>query len=183
MPRPFSRFRLAAFLLTLALPALAADPATNAPAATLEQLLAEPWRQRLSPEADPVANVIDVEIKNVFGIRFEERAIGDIPDATRGEMSETLRSSFRLKAGRCVEFAEQQSSLLFSAYTRDGLPDDIRATLGPPKTAPGPFLVVTRLGGSRRNYPMRFVLVPEDSPAAPQYDRFSLGRFHVWPLD
>ena len=331
MPRPSFRFRLAAFLLALALPALAADPATNAPAATLEQLLAEPWRHRLSPEADPVAemskigtldafadtrvlflgagecllrlrndpevlaperdlcnlvrelfrgtrpatgvnfarggssrtlafdvlpregdpewpapvravpfefdtfapadspenlvvrlpgedrwvcvpglgevampwgatahflntliasfavdsdaNTIDVEIKNVFGIRFEECAIGEIRSATRGEMTEAPRSSFSLKAGRCVEFAEEQSSLLFSAYPRDGLPDGIRGTLGSPETAPGPFLVVTRLGGSRRNYPMRVILVPKDSPAAPQYEPFSLGRFRVWPLD
>ena len=49
------RTALFLFLLALAVPALAADPATNAPAATLEQLLAEPWRKRLSPDADPVA--------------------------------------------------------------------------------------------------------------------------------
>ena len=134
---------------------------------------------------DEDANAIDVELADFkfTGIRFEETDIGNVPGAPRGEKVETLRSSFRLKAGRCVEFAEHHASFLFSAYPRDGLPADIRAALGPPETAPGPFLVVTRLGGFRRNYPMRFVLVPEDSPAAPQYDRFSLGRFLVWPLD
>ena len=327
------RFFFAGTLLTLALPALAADPATNAPAATLEQLIAEPWRKRLSPDADPVAemrkigtldafadtrvlflgagvclwrlrndpeeiaperdrcnlvrelfretrpaagihfarggssrtlvfdvlpregdpewpapvravpfefdafapadfpedlvvqlpgedrwvrvpglgevampwyaaahfldtlvasfavdsdaNAIDVELADhkYKGLRFEECAIGEIRGVPRVERIQTLRSSFRLGAGRCVEFAEHHFGFLFSAYSRDGLPDDIRAALGPPETAPGPFLVVTRIGGFRRNYPMRYVLVPEDSPAAPYADRFSLGRFLLWPLD
>ena len=59
------RFFFAA-LLALALPALAADPATNAPAATLEQLLAEPWRLRLSPEADPVAEMRKIATLDAF---------------------------------------------------------------------------------------------------------------------
>ena len=282
LPR-LPRFFFAAFL---ALPALAADPATNAPAATLEQLLAEPWRLRLSPEADPVAemrkiatldafadtrvlflgagvclhrlrnapediaperdlcnlvrylfretrpaagvdfarggssrtlafdvlpregdpewpapvravpfefdafapadfpedlvvrlpgedrwvrvpglgevampwyaaahfldtlvasfavdsdaNAIDVELADhkYKGLRFEECAIGEIRGVPRVERIQTLRSSFRLGAGRCVEFAEHHFGFLFSAYSRDGLPDDIRAALGPPETAP-----------------------------------------------
>ena len=134
---------------------------------------------------DSDANAIDVELADhkYKGLRFEECAIGEIRGVPRVERIQTLRSSFRLGAGRCVEFAEHHFGFIFSAYPRDGLPDDIRAALGPPETAPGPFLVVTRIGGFRRNYPMRYVLVPEDSPAAPYADRFSLGRFLLWPLD
>ena len=41
-------------------------PATNAPAATLEQLLAEPWRKRLSPDADPVAEMRKIGTLDAF---------------------------------------------------------------------------------------------------------------------
>ena len=41
-------------------------PATNAPAATLEQLFAEPWRKRLSPDADPVAEMRKIGTLDVF---------------------------------------------------------------------------------------------------------------------
>ena len=44
----------------------AAAPATNAPAATLEQLLAEPWRKRLSPDADPVAEMRKIGTLDTF---------------------------------------------------------------------------------------------------------------------
>jgi hypothetical protein len=155
--------------------------------------VAMPWRAAAhfldtlvaSFAVDSDANAIDIELADhkYKGLRFEECAIGEIRGVPRVERIQTLRSSFRLGAGRCVEFAEHHFGFIFSAYPRDGLPDDIRAALGPPETAPGPFLVVTRIGGFRRNYPMRYVLVPEDSPAAPNALRFSLGRFLLWPLD
>ena len=162
------RFFFAA-LLALALPALAADPATNAPAATLEQLLAEPWRLRLSPEADPVAEMRKIATLDAFAdtrVLFLGRGVcvtrlrndpGHIAYARA--QSRLVRYLFRgTRPAAGVDFARGGSSrlLAFDALPREGDPEFPRPVRAVPfefdafAPADAPEDLVVRLPGEDR---------------------------------
>ena len=146
---------------------------------------------------DSTTNAIDVELAD-FKLadyrprggpwpRWEEPDVGDPPGEPHGEEVETLRSSFRLSAGRRVCFGNYAFGLSFAACPRERIPEEILERIGPPGTAPGPFFVVRRTchPSVRRifpDHPLRCILLPASFPGAPEAFPFSLGKFLLWPV-
>ena len=147
---------------------------------------------------DSTTNAIDVELAD-FKLadyrpprggpwpRWEEPDVGDPPGEPHGEEVETLRSSFRLSAGRRVCFGDYVCWFSFASCPWERIPEVILERIGPPETAPGPFFVVRRTchPSVRRifpDHPLRCILLPASFPGAPEAFPFSLGKFLLWPV-
>ncbi len=147
----------------------AAAFATNAPAATLEQLLAEPWRLRLSPEADPVAEMRKIATLDAF-VDTRVLFLGPGVCVTRlrndpghiayaRAQSRLVRYLFRgTRPAAGVDFARGGSSrlLAFDALPREGDPEFPRPVRAVPfefdafAPADAPEDLVVRLPGEDR---------------------------------
>ena len=145
---------------------------------------------------DSTANAIDVELADYELAdywprrhpwpRWEGPDVGDPPGEPHGEEVETLRSSFRLSAGRRVCFGDYVFGFSFAACPRERISEEVLDRIGPPETAPGPFFVVRRIchPSVRRihpDYPMRCILLPASFTGAPEAFPFSAGKFLLWP--
>ena len=144
-------------------------PATNAPAATLEQLLAEPWRKRLSPDADPVAEMRKIATLDAFAdTRVLFLGPGVCVTRLRNDpghiayaraQSRLVRYLFRgTRPAAGVDFARGGSSrlLAFDALPREGDPEFPRPVRAVPfefdafAPADAPEELVVRLPGEDR---------------------------------
>ena len=144
-------------------------PATNAPAATLEQLLAEPWRKRLSPDADPVAEMRKIGTLDAFAdTRVLFLGPGVCVTRLRNDpghiayaraQSRLVRYLFRgTRPAAGVDFARGGSSrlLAFDALPREGDPEFPRPVRAVPfefdafAPADAPEDLVVRLPGEDR---------------------------------
>ena len=145
---------------------------------------------------DSTTNAIDVELADYELAdywprrhpwpRWEGPDVGDPLREPHGEEVETLRSSFRLSAGRRVCFGDYVFGFSFAACPRERISEEVLDRIGPPETAPGPFFVVRRIchPSVRRihpDYPMRCILLPASFTGAPEAFPFSAGKFLLWP--
>ena len=145
---------------------------------------------------DSTTNAIDVELADYELAdywprrhpwpRWEGPDVGDPLREPHGEEVETLRSSFRLSAGRRVCFGDYVFGFSFAACPRERISEEVLDRIGPPETAPGPLFVVRRIchPSVRRihpDYPMRCILLPASFTGAPEAFPFSAGKFLLWP--